>query len=165
MSIKILHIVRHGKALRDYRAICDCDRPLVEKGIVTSIAIAERLYERYAAPSLIVSSHAARTLHTAHIFAGVMKYPHEKVRVDEKLYLDGKKEIYSILKGLPDELDSVMIVGHNPDITLVAGACFGCAVESIPASGAISIRFEADRWSDANHVKEKADCAFFFPNT
>jgi len=151
--MKILHIVRHGKALQDYRSIGDDDRPLIEKGILNNLSIARQLRTQYAAPALIVSSHAARALHTAHNFARAMGYPHERVQVNEKLYSDGENEVYRILKTLPDELESVMIVGHNPDVTFLASSLSKKNIYSFPTSGVITIRFETDRWSEIDNSK------------
>jgi len=145
--MKTLHIVRHGKALQDYHALQDYDRPLIEKGIINNISIAKKLHEIYATPGLIISSFAARALHTAHIFARMMCYPHERVQVNANLYLEGDDEIFNILESLPDELESVMIVGHNPDVTSVAIA-YGCVTVSIPTSGVVTICFKTDRWCE-----------------
>ena len=162
MREKTLHIVRHGKALQDYRSIHDYDRPLIERGIVNNTTIAKQLRVEHVTPGLIVSSHAARALHTAHIFARVTGYPHERVQVSEKLYLDGEREAYSILESLPDELESVMIVGHNPDVTYIASA-YARNIHSIPTSGVVTIRFEADQWIEID--KSKAKCTVIFSNT
>ena len=157
-KLKTVHIVRHGKALQDYRAIRDDDRPLIEKGIVNNEAAARRLHDQYAAPDLIVSSHAARALHTAHIFARVMGYPHEKVQVNEKLYSDGENEMRAILKNLPDDVASVMLVGHNPDVTYMAYYCSdGQAMDHLPTSGVVTIRFETELWKQIGTAKK--DCA------
>ena len=162
MHEKILHIVRHGKALQDYRSIHDYDRPLIERGIINNISIAKQLHAEHLTPGLIVSSHAVRALHTAHIFARVTGYPHERVQVSEKLYLDGEREAYSILESLPDELESIMIVGHNPDVTYIANTYTDRIIHSIPTSGVVTIRFEAGRWSEID--KTKAKCAVYFPS-
>ena len=159
MQPKILHIVRHGKALQDYNYIQDDDRPLIEKGILNNINIARQLGAQYPAPGLIISSHAARALHTAHIFARVMGYPHERVQVNENLYLDGENETYNILKKLPDELDSVMFVGHNPDVTCVVHRLAEC-YQTIPTSGVVTIRFETDRWDEIGKAKVKSSYLF-----
>jgi len=147
MQTKILHIVRHGKASQDYFHVYDYDRPLVEKGILNNITVAKQLLSQFEKPGLIISSHAARALHTAHIFAQVMRYPHARVQVNERLYMNGENEVFSILKSLPDELESVMLVGHNPDVTFVANA-YGCRIESIPTSGVATIRFKTEQWSE-----------------
>jgi phosphohistidine phosphatase len=166
--MKTLHIVRHGKALQDYRHIRDDNRPLTEKGILNNMAIAQQLRAQYPNPGLIISSYAARALHTAHNFAQVMGYPLERVQVNEKLYSDGENEAYRILKNLPDELDSVMIVGHNPDVTFLANRLAACNIYSLPTSGVVSICFETDRWSEIETSKKECtvltDKEFLIPN-
>jgi len=159
MQSKILHIVRHGKALQDYHCIQDVDRPLIENGILNNITIARQLHAQYPAPGLIISSYAARALHTAHIFAGVMGYPHAQVQVNENLYMSGENETYNILKRLSDDLDSVMIVGHNPDLTSVAYRLADC-YHSIPTSGVVSVCFETSRWNEFDKAKVKSCCFF-----
>ena len=153
MQNKILHIVRHGKALQDYRYLHDFDRPLIEKGIVNNEAAARQLHAQYATPDLIISSHAARALHTAHIFARVMSYPHSRVQVNESLYAEGENAACNILKSLPDEVESVMIVGHNPDVTFLANTYAGKMISHISTSGVVTICFETDKWRQIGKVK------------
>ena len=150
---KTLHIVRHGKALQDYQSIHDYDRPLIEKGIVNNVSMARQLFAKVPTPDLIISSHAARALHTAHIFAHVMGYPHNRVQVNERLYLDGENETCSILKNLTDEIESVMIVGHNPDVTFIANRYAKRIIDSIPTSGVITIHFETNHWCEIGETK------------
>ena len=152
LKSKTLYIVRHGKALQDYWYIHDYDRPLIEKGIVNSVATAKQLFAKYPAPDLIISSHAARALHTAHIFAQVTGYPHDRVQVNERLYLDGERETPKILGCLTDEIESVMMVGHNPDVTYLANTYAKQSIDVIPTSGVVTIRFETNRWSEISKV-------------
>ena len=156
---KILHIVRHGKALQDFHFIQDVDRPLTEKGILNNINVARQLQAQYPAPGLIVSSHAARALHTAFIFARMMNYPQTQVQVNENLYLDGENETYCILETLPDETDSVMIVGHNTELTCLASHLTGSYYQ-IPTSGVVTICFGTDRWNETGKAKVKS--SYFF---
>jgi len=153
MTGKTVHIVRHGKALQDYRYISDYDRPLIEKGIMNNEEAAQRLYANYPTPDLIISSHAARALHTAHIFARVMAYPHNRVQVNENLYMGGENEAHNILKNLPDDIESVMIVGHNPDVTCLAYKYAKKNIGPVPTSGVVTIRFETDKWKEIEKVK------------
>lgn len=147
-STKILHLVRHGKALQDYRSIDDIDRPLIEKGILNNIAVATRLFGKYGQPDRIISSPAARALHTAHIFARMMNYAPENVGVIKELYSDGEKTVWDILSEMPEDIDSLMFVGHNPDMTYLAGTFLRSLTDSLPTSGVASIRFEAAQWRD-----------------
>ena len=155
--MKTIHIVRHGKALQNFQYINDDDRPLTEKGICSNILVAKKFQEQFSVPDLIISSYAARALHTAHIFARTTGYPHEKVHANKNLYLHGDNETYNILANLPEKVDSVMIVGHNPDLTYVANK-FGAQIDGICTSGVVSINFETDRWSEI----ENATAKYFF---
>ena len=146
MQTKTLHIVRHGKAVQDMLQIDDGDRPLIERGIVASIAVAKRFIAEQALPDVIVSSHAARALHTAHIFARELGYMQGKVLVMEDLYFRGVSVISSIIKSASDDLDSIMIVGHNPDLSRLAKE-FGAPITEISTSGVVSICFQTDCWS------------------
>ena len=157
MPTKTLHIVRHGKALQDYRFIRDNDRPLIEKGIVNSENAAKQLHAQYPSLDLIISSHAARALQTAHIFARVMGYPQHRVQVNEKFYMEGEEKIHDILKNLPDEIKSVMIVGHNPDVTYLAYSYVKQSIDPIPTSGVVTICFEANKW---NEIGTTHNCKF-----
>jgi len=153
MKTKTLHIVRHGKALQEADLIQDDDRPLIVKGITNNILVAKKFIAKYPTPCLIVSSYAARALHTAHIFARVIGYQHEKIEANEELYLHGDKEIYNILEHLSDRIDSVMIVGHNPDVTYVANR-FGAYISEISTSGVVSINFETNSWRGIEMAKK-----------
>ena len=146
MPGKTLHIVRHGKALQDAYHIDDYDRPLTEKGVLNSILVAKRFISQYAVPDMITTSHAARAMHTAHIFAREMNYPHDCLYVDEDLYFKGTDVIYSALEDLPENINSVMIVGHNPDLTYLANK-FGAQINEISTSGVVTVCFDTDDWS------------------
>lgn len=152
-KLKTIHIVRHGKALQSYRSISDYDRPLIEKGIVNNEAVAWQLSSQFTTPDLIISSHAARALHTAHIFARVMDYPQEQVQVNKNLYMDGEDEARDVLKNLPDNIYSVMIVGHNPDMTCLAYTYAKQNIDPLPTSGVVTIRFETDKWSQIESIE------------
>ena len=154
--MKTLHIVRHGKSLRDPQ-IQDDDRPLTVKGIENTISVAEKLLEQYQAPDVIVSSYASRALHTAHIFARIMGFPHENVQANEELYLYGNKETAGILENMPDNVNSVMIVGHNPDMTYVAN-WFAAKINEMPTSSVVTVTADVKQWSEIN--KSNANCSF-----
>ncbi|MDR1864863.1 MAG: histidine phosphatase family protein [Bacteroidales bacterium] len=143
---KILLIVRHGKALQDYRQIADIDRPLTERGILNNFSVARRLQMQESAPCLIVSSPAARALHTAHIFARVLGYPACRVQVDEDLYMHGYDAALSVLSALPQDVRSVMLVAHNPDMSCLANTFIPQASLSLPTSCVVSVRLDIPQW-------------------
>ncbi len=159
-TYKILHIVRHGKALQDYQSIDDIDRPLIEKGILYSITAANQLRKKYSVPDLIISSPAARALHTAHIFARILGYPSEKVSVNDALYLHGEDAALDILYALPDQITDVMIVAHNPDMTYLSDMFIRPRINILPTSSVVSVRFDTDRWSALHDAKTTGEAYF-----
>ena len=146
MHCKTIHIVRHGKAVQDTVDIDDYDRPLTEKGIINSISVAQKFAAQHATPDVIISSHAARALHTAHIFARENKYPAENVLVSEKIYFRGFENIIGIITSIPDNINSIMIVGHNPDLTNLA-INLGAQINELSTSAVVTICFKTDSWS------------------
>lgn len=161
MAQKFIHIVRHGKALQEYKVIADIDRPLVEAGIYNSIVMANRFKTNYVLPELIISSPAARALHTAHIFARILKYPSKDVQVADALYMHGKNAALDILYGLSNNIHSVMLVAHNPDFTDLANEFIRPMIDSIPTSGIVTVCCETGKWEQIHqHVK---DCTVDFP--
>ena len=147
MTNKVIHIVRHGKALQDAYEIYDNERPLTVRGILNNIVVAGKVRAVYQKPELIISSFAARALHTAHIFASEMGYSHEKVIVNEKLYFCGDKEIFNIFRNLPQSANSVMIVGHNPDLTSVVNK-LSVPIVNMSTSSTVTLTFDTDNWDD-----------------
>ncbi len=154
LQTKTLHIVRHGKALQSSGSISDIDRPLAEKGILNNIMMAKRLKSHYSVPDLIISSPAERALHTAHIFARLLEYSSAKVQVDDTLYMKGEDAMLEIIENLPDEINSVMLVGHNPDQSYLAGM-FLPSIINIPTSGVVSVHFETNHWDAIGHANAK----------
>jgi phosphohistidine phosphatase len=50
------------------------------------------------------------------------------------------------LHALPDDLDSVMLLGHNPVMTGMARMLHTRIAYDLPTSAVVSISFETDTW-------------------
>jgi phosphohistidine phosphatase len=85
MSIKTLVITRHGKSSWDYESVDDIDRPLKESGIRNAYLVAETLRKKKVNFDVIYSSPANRAIHTASIFARVLRVPFQKLQITEEL--------------------------------------------------------------------------------
>jgi phosphohistidine phosphatase len=150
MGTKILHLLRHGKATWDYDGIDDFDRPLVEKGIHNNVLMARRFSACFSVPELIVTSPAVRAYSTAVRFASLLDYPLDKIQLCSDLYFTDKDAMLSFIYSCPDQLGSLMLVSHNPDITELANSFVRGLTDDIPTSGLVSISFEADDWAHIN---------------
>jgi len=159
---KQLYIVRHAKSSWDYEDINDIDRPLCTRGIKDATTMAGRLKSRGQIPSLMISSPACRALHTATIFAKVLKFPCEQMIIVEKFYQGGIHEILNILEKVDEQNSSVMIFGHNPDFTMLANHFLKYPVDNVPTAGVVALNFSSGIWKDIKKLKPESEY-FDFP--
>jgi phosphohistidine phosphatase len=114
-------------------------------------------------PDMIVSSPADRALHTAIIFARVFEYPLGNLKINEVLYEFSKDHILDFIKDIDDSKNSLMVFGHNPDVTNLVNYFIRKAVNEIPTSGVTTLIFSCDTWKKiAPENMEKH--LFYFPS-
>jgi phosphohistidine phosphatase len=151
--MKTLYIVRHGKSSWEDPSLSDHDRPILSTGIKKTKRIAKFLQNKKLKPGLLLSSSAKRAYQTAEIIADAIGYPKEKIKKESNLYHASPDGIYSELFGLPDDLDSVMIFGHNPSFTYFVNYFLSPTIENLPTSGTVSINFDCDKWNQISDSK------------
>lgn len=150
---KTLHIVRHAKSSWDYDNISDIDRPLKLKGIKNAYEMARRIKIRNTLPELMITSPANRAIHTAIIFARVFEFPLSKVIVEENLYATEEDSIIDIIKKTDNSVPSLMIFGHNPELTNFANIFVKNTIDNISTAGIVSLVFDIDNWKDISKKK------------
>jgi phosphohistidine phosphatase len=79
--------------------------------------IAEHLRQERIAPALVLCSSARRTRET---LERVMPLDQAEVRIEGELYGASPKDLLQRLREVPDEVDSVMLIGHQPAIQELA---------------------------------------------
>jgi len=146
--MKTLYIVRHAKSSWDHPGLSDDERPLLEKGIKRTLKIARYLQDNNIRTDLMISSHAVRAFETARIIAEAIGYPEEKIIISPKLYHGGTDQLYDELFALNDQINSVMLFGHNPTFTSLANHFLEDQTDWLPTSAVVSIGFDTERWSD-----------------
>jgi phosphohistidine phosphatase len=163
MNYKTLFILRHAKSSWDEPNKDDIDRALTIRGISDAQAVANRLKNQLQEIDLIITSHANRAIHTATIFAGVINYPFEQIRISSNLYESNEAKIKSLVRTLPDNVSKVMIVGHNPTFTSFANRYLQEQIDNVPTSGLVGIVFKIDKWNDIS-IEKVHSSLFEFPN-
>ena len=84
---KRLTLVRHAKSSWDDASAADHDRTLNGRGERDAPMMGQRLLERGARPSLILTSTAKRARKTARLIAKQLGYPIEFIQGESELYL------------------------------------------------------------------------------
>lgn len=100
-------------------------------------------------PDRILSSTARRAYETAQIVAQYSGYD-RKIQFIEDLYHAPPASYLKVLAKLPDELDCVMVIGHNPGleelIEVLTGRC-----EVFPTAALAHVVLSIDTWHDTRN--------------
>ncbi len=153
--MKTLYLVRHAKSSWDNPALRDFERPLNERGKRDAPRMGRRLHKRHIQPGLILSSTAKRAEKTAKMLAKELKYDEKNIRFADSLYHAKPEEILRVLEQLPDNIHSVMVVGHNPGLTDFANEYIDLRIDNIPTCGVVAAQFDVASWKDVVGVKGK----------
>jgi phosphohistidine phosphatase len=121
-SPRTIVILRHAKA--DWPSVPDHERPLADRGRQDASMAGRRLADDGIAPDLVLCSTAARTHETWKLAAHEL--PHRPRTVyEERLYDAGLGDLLALLGETPDEVGSLLVVGHNPGMHALADALAG----------------------------------------
>ena len=152
---KVLYIARHAKSAWDNPGVPDHDRPLMEKGINKTKLVAGFLSEKNVKPDLIISSSALRARQTAELIAEEIGYPEQEIKIESKIYGADEDDLFDILFSLPNDINSVMLVGHNPTFTYFANYFLTDELDWMPTSTVVGIEFKTDKWEKIANAKKK----------
>jgi len=123
MSQKQLFVLRHAKSSWDDPGLDDHDRPLAPRGRRAVKILAEHIREHGITPGQVLCSPSRRTVETCEGIA-----LDGEALIEGKLYTATGSEIIERLRQIPEEIDSVMVIGHNPAMqTLVLRLASGGA--------------------------------------
>jgi len=144
--MKTIYVVRHAKSSWDFPQLSDHERPLISKGIKRTKLISEYLVKNNITVDLVVASHATRALETAKLISRAIGYPSDNIRIERMIYHADADQIFDQFYDIPDGVDSIMIVGHNPTFTNFANLFLSEKVDWLPTSGLVCINFDTDDW-------------------
>lgn len=145
--MKEIILVRHGKSSWEFD-ITDRNRPLKTRGINDSKLVSSELGSAGDIPHAIFSSPANRALSTCKIFTETLKISEEKINIIEDLYDFEGKSVINFIKSLPNDLDEVMIFGHNHAFTSISNIFGDTFIDNLPTSGLVKLNFDIDDWKD-----------------
>ncbi len=148
-QIKTVYLLRHAKAENQDLKKNDHERRLIDKGIRHAGKMAKLVESFRFPPEAIFTSSAARAYETAKIFAETLKLE-DTLKVEDSLYSASQQAYLAQIQKMPDELSSVMIVGHNPIledllVTLTSRSPFHT---KMPTCALAAVHFHVTLWSE-----------------
>ncbi|HEY7992162.1 MAG TPA: histidine phosphatase family protein [Stellaceae bacterium] len=110
-----LYLLRHAKAVPQGGIMRDADRPLEERGRAGARAVAKYLKKWKIAPELVLCSPALRTRETLDLVSeGIAPAP--QIEYENGLYLASADRLLERVREVPDAVERVMLIGHNPGL-------------------------------------------------
>jgi phosphohistidine phosphatase len=150
--MKTLLIMRHAKSSWKEKNLKDRKRPLSKRGKRNAPQMGELIKEKELVPQVILASDALRSHQTAELLSGTSGFQGEVKYIDD-LYMAEADEYLSALRKVPDELERVMVIGHNPGLESLLPLLTG-RVESLPTAAIAHLVLPIDHWKELNkHTK------------
>lgn len=151
---RVVYLFRHAKSSWADPTLDDFDRPLAGRG--RRAAENMRRYLRLAdvRPGLVLCSPAERARETLRSVQPVLGDP--VIRFESGLYLVGERVLMQRLHRVPDEVTSVMMIGHDPGFHDLARSLSGSGDPDasarlevkFPTAGLATLVLKRDHWQD-----------------
>jgi phosphohistidine phosphatase len=111
-----LYLLRHAKSSWSDPGLADHDRPLAPRGRRAAKAIGRHLRDQGIEPALVLCSSATRARETLERIDRARRNAH----IEPELYGAGAGALLARLHEVPEEVPSVMLIGHNPGMQELA---------------------------------------------
>ena len=149
-----LSLLRHAKSSWKNPSSPDRERALSTRGMADAPVMGRAMTEYGIDPELVLCSSARRTVDTLALVLPELKVE-PKVVYEDALYHASPAEMLEMLRALQPGARRVMIVGHNPEIQVLALDLIGSGSrhmrdrlqDKYPTSGLAVINFAAGLWS------------------
>lgn len=145
--MKSITIIRHGKSSWEHD-VTDRERPLKTRGIDDIKLVANQCVTTGLISENIFSSPANRALSTCKIFLKSLKIPENKINVVEALYDFEGRNVVDFVKNLSNDVNDVMIFGHNNALTSISNIFGDVYIDNLPTSGLVKLNFDINDWKD-----------------
>lgn len=160
--MKSLTLLRHAKTERN-NPRDDHARELTARGRDDAASIAGLIAEGMA-PDLILTSTAVRAVQTAEIVRHVLGATVD-ISADEAIYLSSLDELVGVVHALPADVDTVVLVGHNPGFLDLMNWFLPPeeAREHLPTAAFVVVESKDSRWTDLNGPARVSVSPIFTP--
>jgi phosphohistidine phosphatase len=147
--MKLLTVVRHGKAKAGDSDTRDIDRKLAKRGFRQAEEMGRRLAGHGYVPDQVLISPSRRTRETAQVLLDSLGVSRDRIEVRDDLYLCSPGTLLDAAQGLDDDVEHAAVVGHNPGVSDLLTLLIGRGAPSFPTGAVAVVSFDVDRWIDA----------------
>jgi len=149
---KTLYLVRHAEAAWMGSGQRDFDRPLNARGEGDAMEMGQRLKECDVFPHTIISSPALRAAQTSEVIATEIGFPVEAIVFRKSIYEAAVSDLLEIIQSVDDDLNSAMIIGHNPSIGWLISQLSDKHIANAPTSTIATFFIPSEHWKATGTV-------------
>jgi phosphohistidine phosphatase len=150
--MKRVYLLRHAKSSWKEATLPDRERPLAGRGRRAATAMAKHVRQQGITPGLVLCSPARRTRETLERIEPALG--RRSARIEPRLYEAGAEELLGVLREIPERIQSVLLIGHNPSLQQLAVALARDSPEvervqtKLPTGALVTLASPASRWRD-----------------
>lgn len=157
--MKRVYIMRHAEAQAASATRSDFDRPLTARGAATVPKAALAMRDVLQHVDRIVTSPAKRTLMTANLLADALCIPPDRIVTDASIYAASGDDLIEIIRAWDNKLTNVILVGHNPAVTLAVNYLVGDILTGMATCDIYAVQLNVNDWSAVNMAAGTVICA------
>ncbi len=156
--MKKIHLIRHAKSSWDFPNLSDHQRPLNNRGCKDAAIMSKELYKAGFSWPKIYCSSAQRAQLTIRALAE--HWPSQPVdcenliewQTDDRLYTFNSADIWAYIRQLDEDLDVVVLIGHNPAFTDFINEATNANLNNLATCAFATIGIATVLWKDVtNH--------------
>jgi phosphohistidine phosphatase len=145
MTGRTLVLLRHAKSAWPEH-LDDADRPLAARGERDAPAAGRWLREHVPGIETVVCSPALRTLQTWRLVSAELGAT-PTFRLEPRIYAASTRDLLTVVRGLPADAASALLIGHNPGLSELVGAVTDTEFEL--KTSAIAVLRGDGEWTEA----------------
>ena len=146
--MKSLYIIRHARALEKQYDQKDIDRELDPIGLQNSSRMGRYFYKEDILPDAILASSASRALYSASLIAEQINFDTNRIETVEEIYDAPVRVLLQKVNEIPDENNSVFLVGHNPGVSYLAEYITDEHIGPLTTCGVVKVNSDVDSWAE-----------------
>jgi phosphohistidine phosphatase len=153
--MKTLIIIRHAKSNQNFLGN-DFERPLNDRGVKDTSAMALRLQQKQPIIDAFISSPAVRAITTAENFATIFEKDINEIILVSALYHATVSTFFNVVENISTELNTVALFSHNPGITyFINDLNCGVSLDNLPTCGIVAVKLYTTNWKEIKNCKKE----------
>ncbi|QBY04947.1 phosphoglycerate mutase [Thalassotalea sp. HSM 43] len=161
--MKILHLLRHAKSSWQQPELADVDRGLNDRGKRNCASMAREIAQAGYDFKHVYTSPAQRAQKTIELIAEHLTNDQTiedlSWQTATALYTFDAEQLARFVESLDDAINEVMLVGHNPALTLFCNQLTNANIDNIPTCGYAQIKVNALSWQ---HIADAPALLMYF---